>query len=221
MSLVLIRHGQSIWNLQQRFTGWVDVPLTRKGEEDAVLAGQTLRHIRFDAIYVSTLMRAKQTVLAILAGQQETRAPIFRANQLGVMEDIYCEEARDEALFLQEYKDLNERCYGALQGFHKPNIIEKYGKDQVQRWRRGVEDMPPSGESLTQTLARVKPLWQNTIAPQAKTANVLVCAHGNSLRALIQCIEAKDIKLLPQLEIATAVPKIYAHEKGQWSEIHA
>jgi 2,3-bisphosphoglycerate-dependent phosphoglycerate mutase len=214
MSLVLLRHGQSIWNAEARFTGWVNVPLSAQGWAEALAAGVALQPHRFDVVYVSQLLRTHQTALAVLQGQGEPRTPVF------ISEDGHpvtmAPEVRAEVLWVQQRWQLNERCYGALQGLHKPSAAKVFGAAQVQQWRRGYHDRPPEGESLADTSARVLALWEEEIAPAAKTEQVLVCAHGNTLRVLVQRIEGLDEAAVTALEIATGVPRRYDWQQGHW-----
>ncbi|PJA77972.1 MAG: 2,3-bisphosphoglycerate-dependent phosphoglycerate mutase, partial [Nitrospirae bacterium CG_4_9_14_3_um_filter_51_5] len=160
--LVLIRHGESQWNLENRFTGWVDVPLTPKGEQEARNAGRKLQTFRFDCAFTSVLMRAKETLRLVL------------------------EEIGQTTILIEEDKALNERMYGELQGLNKAETAQKYGDQQVKIWRRSFDVSPPGGESLKDTAERVLPYYEHHIRP-ALLANktVLVVAHGNSLRSLV------------------------------------
>jgi 2,3-bisphosphoglycerate-dependent phosphoglycerate mutase len=215
MSLVLIRHGQSVWNAEQRFTGWVNVPLSSKGLDEAAAAGSQLQSIRFDVVYVSTLLRTHQTALRVLCAQGDARTPIFISDVTNDHARI-AQEVMEEVLLVHQRWQLNERRYGALQGLHKPSAIKTFGEEQVRKWRRGYHDRPPEGESLADTKARVLPIWEEEIAPLAKDQTVLICAHGNSLRALIQIIEDLDEKDVTSLEVATGVPSIYEWRQDRW-----
>ncbi len=184
--LVLIRHGQSQWNLENRFTGWVDVPLSPKGEEEAREAGKKLQGFRFDCAFTSVLNRAKHTLRLVLEGINQTDLPI------------------------EENKALNERMYGDLQGLNKADTIEKFGEEQVKIWRRSFDVKPPGGESLKDTAERVLPYFQSRIQPalmEGKT--VLVVAHGNSLRSLVMHLEQLSREAVLELNIPTGVPLVY------------
>ena len=184
--LVLVRHGESQWTLENRFTGWIDVPLTDKGREEARRAGEKLRGIRFEKAYTSVLQRAIETLEIVLAviGQ----------------EDISVE--RDQAL--------NERHYGDLQGLNKAETAEKYGKEQVHLWRRSYDIPPPGGESLKDTAARTLPYFESRIAPDIRAGkNVLVSAHGNSLRSIVMQLDKLTREQVLQLNLATGVPIVY------------
>jgi len=183
--LVLIRHGQSLWNLQNRFTGWVDVPLTATGEDEARRAGELLRGSAFDVAYTSALSRAQETLrLAIeTAGIQ---VPIIR----------------DVAL--------NERDYGDLSGLNKAATAERYGSEQVHIWRRSFDIAPPGGESLKDTAARTLPFFERAILEDIRAGqDVLVVAHGNSNRSIVMRLDGLDEESITSLEIATGVPLVY------------
>src|SRR5215468_5783085 len=184
--LVLIRHGESQWNLENRFTGWTDVPLTEKGREEARRAAQKIRHIRFDTAYTSVLRRAEETLDIVLRGIGQTTLPIVR----------------DQAL--------NERHYGDLQGLNKAETAEKYGAEQVHIWRRSYDVAPPGGESLKDAAARTLPYFESAIVSRLKTGeNLLVSAHGNSLRSIVMHLDRLTKEQVLQLNLATGVPIVY------------
>ncbi|HYD47888.1 MAG TPA: 2,3-diphosphoglycerate-dependent phosphoglycerate mutase [Terriglobales bacterium] len=184
--LVLLRHGESQWNLENRFTGWVDVPLTERGRSEAVAAGNRLRDIVFDRAYCSELQRAAQTLELVL-------------EQIGQRE---LEVIRDRAL--------NERHYGDLQGLNKAETAQKFGAEQVHIWRRSYDVAPPNGESLKDTAARTIPYYEQHIAPDLRAGkNILVAAHGNSLRALVMHLEQLSREQVLELNLATGVPIVY------------
>lgn len=183
--LVLIRHGQSIWNLENRFTGWVDVPLTETGEKEARDACQTLGAIRFDVAYTSTLTRAQHT-LQIILGTLGIELPIIR----------------DQAL--------NERNYGDLQGLNKDDTRAKYGDEQVKIWRRSFDVAPPGGESLKDTSERTLPFFERCILGDIRQGkNVLVVAHGNSNRSIVMRLDQLSETEVVALELATGAPLNY------------
>jgi len=185
-TLVLLRHGESQWNLENRFTGWVDVPLSEKGREEARRAGERLRRIRFDRAFTSLLKRAADTLDIALETLGQTGIPIDR----------------DQAL--------NERHYGDLQGLNKAETAKKYGDQQVHIWRRSYDVAPPGGESLKDTAARTLPAFEAKILPQVKAGeNVLVAAHGNSLRAIVMHLDGLTKEQVLELNIGTGVPLVY------------
>ena len=186
--LVLLRHGQSQWNLENRFTGWEDVPLTELGREEARRAGKLLREsgIKFSFAFTSELVRAQETLSIVL-------------DELGA-KNLPTE--RDQAL--------NERHYGDLQGLNKAETAKKFGDEQVHIWRRSYDIAPPGGESLKDTAARTLPYFAASIAPQLQAGhNVLVAAHGNSLRSIVMDLEKLTRDEVLELNIATGVPIVY------------
>lgn len=184
--LVIVRHGQSAWNLENRFTGWVDVDITEKGESEAKAAGDKLKSYSFDLAFTSGLLRAQHTLEIILDEIGQSAIPVVK----------------DEKL--------NERHYGDLQGANKAETAEKYGEEQVHIWRRSFDVAPPNGESLKDTADRVIPYFQEKIVPELKKGkNIIVAAHGNSLRALIMYIEKLTPEEILQVELPTGAPKMY------------
>lgn len=198
-TLVLVRHGQSQWNLENRFTGWVDVPLSALGEKEARDAGEKLRSYRFDRAFTSRLQRAEKTLRAILDASGQKDLPIDR--------DIA----------------LNERHYGALQGLNKDETAKKYGAEQVHLWRRSYDVPPPKtktelnpegiSESLKDTAARTLPYWEQKIFPEIlKGKDILVVAHGNSLRSIVMHLDHLTKEQVLELNIPTGVPLLYTFD---------
>lgn len=186
--LVLVRHGQSEWNLKNLFTGWRDPGLTTRGHEEAISAGQKLKAegLKFDIAYTSSLQRAQATCQHIL---DEMGQPDLKT-------------IRDQAL--------NERDYGDLSGLNKDDARKKWGEEQVHIWRRSYDIPPPGGESLRDTGARVWPYYMHVIQPHVlRGETVLVAAHGNSLRALIMALEGLSGEEIIRQELATGVPILY------------
>ncbi|MGA2667384.1 MAG: 2,3-diphosphoglycerate-dependent phosphoglycerate mutase [Ignavibacteria bacterium] len=189
--LVLIRHGESQWNLENKFTGWIDIPLSKGGEEEAKKAGEKLKGMEFDVIFTSVLQRAIKTyeIAAEIATQLKT-LPVFKD------------------------KALNERMYGDLQGLNKDEMRKKFGDEQVRLWRRSYDVAPPNGESLKDTSDRVMPYYHEKIEPYLKDGkNVLIFAHGNSLRALLMHLDNLSKEEVVKLEIPTGVPILYEFDK--------
>ena len=183
--LAIVRLGQSIWNLEDRFTGWVDVPLTEKGRAEARRAGERLRGIKFDVAYTSVLTRAQET-LAIILDVLGQRPPVIR----------------DQAL--------NERHYGDLQGLNKKKTAEKYGADQVKLWRRSYDVPPPNGEALKNTAERTLPFFERSILGDLTIGkSVLVVAHGNSNRSIVMKLDGLSKEEVLALELGTGVPLVY------------
>ena len=187
-TLVLVRHGQSQWNLENRFTGWVDVPLTVTGRAEAHRAGELLAAtgLRFSKAYTSVLVRAQQTLDIILDVLGQADIPVVR----------------DQAL--------NERHYGDLQGKNKAETAAMYGEEQVHIWRRSYDVRPPGGESLADTAARALPYFEGRIIPDLRAGEtVIVSAHGNSLRSIVMNLDKLSREQVLALEIATGVPILY------------
>jgi 2,3-bisphosphoglycerate-dependent phosphoglycerate mutase len=186
--LVLVRHGESEWNLKNLFTGWRDVDLTEKGVVEARAAGRRLKAqgISFDVAFTSALIRAQRSLDLILEEMGQSKIAIFR----------------DQAL--------NERDYGNLSGLNKDDARAKWGAEQVHLWRRSYDVAPPGGESLKDTTARVLPYYIQEILPAVlRGKRVLIAAHGNSLRALVMVLERLSTTEIPRREIGTGVPLIY------------
>jgi 2,3-bisphosphoglycerate-dependent phosphoglycerate mutase len=186
--LVLVRHGQSEWNLKNLFTGWKDVDLTARGVLEAKKAGEKLkaRGIKFDVAFTSALKRAQKTLDLVLAEMGEREIPIFR----------------DQAL--------NERDYGDLVGLNKDDARKKWGDEQVLKWRRSYDLAPPGGESLKDTVARALPYFVQEILPRVlRGERTIVAAHGNSLRALVMVLERLSPEGILKRELATGVPIVY------------
>lgn len=183
--LILVRHGQSIWNLQDRFTGWVDVPLTEEGRQQARHAGEMLKEYDFDVAYTSDLQRAQVTLDLILESSGRN-VPVIRN------------------------KALNERMYGDLEGLNKARTVEKYGPELVKIWRRSYDIPPPNGESLKDTAARTLPFFERSILGDiADGRNVLVVAHGNSNRSMVMEIEKLTPEQILEVNLDTGIPRVY------------
>ncbi len=211
--LVLVRHGQSQWNLENRFTGWVDVPLSPKGREEAASAGKKLRDVRFDAMYVSHLMRAIQTLHYILLELSDTRIPIVYHEEKRILDWEHYSGEKEKEIPVYQSVDLAERYYGDLQGLNKAETMKKYGDEQVHLWRRSYDINPPNGESLKDTCDRTIPYYKNHILPNLHAGkNVLVVAHGNSLRSITKYVENISDTEIPTVEIPTGVPIVYTFD---------
>ena len=193
--LVLVRHGQSEWNAKNLFTGWKDPKLTDLGIQEAIKAGDLLetRNLKFDLMFTSDLFRAQETGRLILEQMNQT--------DIQVIED----------------QSLNERNYGDLAGLNKDEAREKWGEEQVHIWRRSFDVPPPGGESLKNTAERVLPYFEHEIMPKVKEGlNILVAAHGNSLRALVMELEKISSEEIVKLEIATGDPLTYEYSNGEF-----
>ena len=212
-TLTLIRHGQSQWNADNRFTGWVDVPLSSQGIDEALKAGHELADQPFDAVYTSTLMRAQHTAMLVMSQNTVSGIPIMQHPdnaQLQEHEGIHDAEAEQNRLPVYVDWRLNERYYGALQGLNKDAAREHYGEAQIHIWRRSYDVPPPEGESLAMTCERTLPCLHERILPDVqKGKNILVAAHGNSLRSIVMDLERISQDAILKLEIATGVPRCY------------
>ena len=193
-NLVLVRHGQSEWNKKNLFTGWKDPKLTELGIEEAIKAGKLLKtkEMKYDIMFTSDLFRAQETGRLILENMNQLDIPVIK-NQ-----------------------SLNERNYGDLAGLNKDDAREKWGEEQVHIWRRSFDIPPPGGESLKDTAERVLPYFHSEILPKAEEGlDVLVAAHGNSLRALVMELEGISSDEIIKLEIATGDPLTYELTEGK------
>tara|TARA_B100000945_G_C20391333_1_gene602413 strand:+ start:968 stop:1567 length:600 start_codon:yes stop_codon:yes gene_type:complete len=188
--LILIRHGQSIWNAANLFTGWENVGLSQKGILEAKNAAEELTNINFDSVFTSELIRAQKTAEILIEGNSQTKPT-------SIISDLR----------------LNERHYGDLQGMNKDDARKEFGEEQVHIWRRSFDIPPPNGESLKMTAERTLPCFDELIMPELKlNKNVLVSAHGNSLRSIVMKLEQIDENSIVKLEIPTGVPRIYSFE---------
>lgn len=219
--LILMRHGQSIWNQQNLFTGWVDIPLSEKGVQEAILGGQKIRHLPIDVIFTSTLVRAHMTLMLALLQHESKKVPVFQRRESGPHADwskIFSDQAKENMIAVHTAWELNERMYGQLQGLNKAEMAQKYGEKQVQIWRRSYDVAPPDGESLAMTIARALPYFQKQIIPYLERGeNVLISAHGNSLRGIVMHLDRLSEREVVHLEIPTGEPIIYTYDKGLWN----
>lgn len=189
--LAIVRHGQSAYNLENRFTGFADVDLTDQGREEAAMCGRKLKEMQFEACFTSVLKRAVETLEIILDTINQKQLPVYK----------------DAAL--------NERNYGDLQGLNKAETAEKYGAEKVALWRRSYDIAPPGGESLKQTQERVLPYYYAHIEPLLQEGkNVLIVAHGNSLRALMMHLENISADAISHVELLTGVPRVYDFDES-------
>lgn len=188
--LFLVRHGQSLWNLENRFTGWQNIEITEAGIEEAKKAGLALKKEKIDIAFTSALVRAQHTLSIILNEMGRPGIPIITD------------------------KALNERSYGSLEGLNKAETAQKYGDEQVYIWRRSYDVVPPGGESLKDTYNRVIPYFETKIVSHLKQdENVLIVAHGNSLRSLIMYLEHLSSEEILEREIATGIPLTYIFDE--------
>ncbi len=217
-TLVLLRHGKSLWNKWNLFTGWVDVPLAFEGIEEAIRAGEKLKDYCFDIVYTSALVRAIQTAMIVLAKNECGKSPVIQ-HKSGRMKEWANMPSSIPVLPVYEHEELNERYYGQLQGLNKKETAEKYGAETVHKWRRSYAIKPPGGESLKDNYERTIPFFKNTIIPELeKGKTILVSAHGNSLRAIVKFIENISDEDIPNLEIPTGVPIVYTYSNSTFSK---
>ncbi|ASC70727.1 histidine phosphatase family protein [Halomicronema hongdechloris C2206] len=213
--LILLRHGQSLWNADNLFTGWVDVPLSERGRAEATIASCKLRDYRVDVCYTSLLFRAMETAVICLTECDDIcggKTPIFKHDADDPDWhgwDRYQVDPTKELPIFPSSK-LDERYYGDLQGLNKAETAAKFGQEQVQEWRRSFDVRPPGGESLEDTMNRAVPFFCDRILPHLKQGdNVLISAHGNSLRAIIMYLDRLAPEEVPGLELMTGVPIVY------------
>lgn len=220
--LILTRHGQSLWNAENKFTGWVDVPLSEQGRAEATIASCKLKDYRIRVCFTSMLFRAIETAIIILTEVDDIcdgRIPIIK-------HDIDDEDWRgwdkyngdlEQELPVYTVAALDERYYGELQGLNKTETATKFGKEQVQLWRRSYDIAPPGGESLEDTVRRTVPFFRERILRHLIAEdNVLIAAHGNSLRSIIKQLENLSEEEIVKVELGTAIPIVYeVDENGQ------
>lgn len=192
-NLILIRHGQSVWNAANRFTGWTDVELSEVGVSEAEEAGRSLSSRRIDVVHTSDLIRAQRTAEIIMSLNEASEGYSTRFDWR-----------------------LNERNYGSLQGLNKAETAEKFGAEQVHIWRRSFDVAPPDGESLEMTAERTIPYFVEEVIPDLQDGkNVLISAHGNSLRSIVMDIESISPEEIVSLEIPTGKPRYYNFKNGE------
>jgi len=209
--LIIVRHGESLWNLENRFTGWMDIQLSPKGKDEAKKAGEALKGYHFDKVFVSHLTRALDTMHILLETMKEKRTQaIYHFDDAQILEREHSSQESTNELKITQTKALAERYYGNLQGLNKDDCRKKYGEEQVQIWRRSYATQPPGGESLKDTLHRVLPFYEKHIVPELKEGKtILIVAHGNSLRAIVKHLENISDEEIPNYELATGVPTVY------------
>lgn len=219
-ALILIRHGESLWNEKNLFTGCVDVPLTSKGVEEAIEAGKRISNIPVDMIYTSALIRAQMTAMLAMTQHRRRKVPIIMHNeseQAKLWSEIYSEETVKQSIPVVTAWQLNERMYGELQGLNKQETALKYGKDKVHEWRRSYDIPPPNGESLEMCAERAVAYFREHIEPQLQSGkNIMIAAHGNSLRSIIMYLDALTSQEVISLELSTGIPLLYIFKEGKF-----
>lgn len=220
--LIMMRHGESAWNQKNMFTGWVDVPLSDKGIQEALDAGDLLKDIPIDIMITTTLVRAQMTAFLSMSRHSSGKVPVVLHPGEGKLEEwgqIYGKEAAANTIPVIRCWELNERMYGELQGLNKTETANKFGADQVKIWRRSFDTPPPNGESLAMTAARSIPYFTDKVVPYLKEGkNVFICAHGNSLRAIMMRLDGLTTEEVLHLEIATGVPIIYNYQNDLFAK---
>ncbi|KAI5654701.1 hypothetical protein M9H77_31888 [Catharanthus roseus] len=219
-ALILIRHGESMWNEKNLFTGCVDVPLTKKGVEEAIEAGKRISNIPVDMIYTSALIRAKMTAMLAMTQHRRKKVPIIQHDeneQARAWSQIFSEETKKQCIPVITAWQLNERMYGELQGLNKQETADRYGKEQVHEWRRSYDIPPPNGESLEMCAERAVAYFREHIEPQLlRGKNVMIAAHGNSLRSIIMYLDKLTSQEVISLELSTGIPMLYIFKEGRF-----
>lgn len=220
-TLIIIRHGESMWNEKNLFTGCVDVPLTKKGVEEAIQAGKKISTIPFDIVYTSALVRSQMTAMLALTQHCCQKVPIIIHNEneeAKIWSQIYSEDTKSHSIPVVKAWQLNERMYGDLQGLNKQETAEIFGKEQVYKWRRFYEVRPPNGESLEMCLQRAVAYFKDNIEPQLMAGkHVMVVAHANSLRSIIMYLDNLTPQEVINLELSTGVPMLYIYKDGKFT----
>ena len=226
--LILMRHGQSMWNAAGLFTGWVDVPLSPTGIDEAREGGRAIADLAIDEVHVSTLIRAQMTAMIALSEHHGGLTPVVQyptevedgmsENETRMREwsQIRGEAGQEGLLPVHVAWQLNERMYGDLQGLNKQATRDQYGAEQVHVWRRSFDVPPPNGESLELTAKRTVPYLETTLLPALQAGkSVFVAAHGNSLRSIIMHLDGLTREQVLALEVPTGVPIVYTMEHGE------
>uniref|UniRef100_A0ACD5VCP3 Uncharacterized protein n=4 Tax=Avena sativa TaxID=4498 RepID=A0ACD5VCP3_AVESA len=219
-SLILIRHGESMWNEKNLFTGCVDVPLTPTGVEEAIEAGKRICNIPIDVIFTSAMIRAQMTAMLAMMQHRRKKVPIIthkESEQPHSWSQIYSEHTRKQYVPVITAWQLNERMYGELQGLNKQETAERFGKEQVHEWRRSYEMPPPNGESLAMCADRAVTYFKDQVVPQLIAGKlVMVVAHANSLRSIIMHLDKLTSQEVISLELSTGIPMLYIFKEGEF-----
>ncbi|CAN6478117.1 unnamed protein product [Victoria cruziana] len=219
-ALVLIRHGESLWNEKNLFTGCVDVPLTQRGVEEAIEAGKRISNIPVDVIFTSALIRAQMTAMLAMTQHRRKKVPIILHNeseQAKAWSQVFSEETKKQSIPVIAAWQLNERMYGELQGLNKQETADRFGKEQVHEWRRSYDIPPPNGESLEMCAERAVAYFRENIEPQLQAGkHVMIAAHGNSLRSIIMYLDKLTSQEVIGLELSTGIPMLYIFKEGRF-----
>lgn len=219
-ALILIRHGESLWNEKNLFTGCVDVPLTNKGVEEAIEAGKRISNIPVDMIFTSVLIRAQMTAMLAMTQHRRQKVPIIMHNeseQATAWSQIYSDDTKRQSIPVITAWQLNERMYGELQGLNKQETADRFGKEKVHEWRRSYDIPPPNGESLEMCAERAVAYFKGHIEPQLLNGkHVMIAAHGNSLRSIIMYLDKLTSQEVINLELSTGIPMLYIFKEGKF-----
>ncbi|GLT37231.1 hypothetical protein SLA2020_115630 [Shorea laevis] len=219
-ALILIRHGESLWNEKNLFTGCVDVPLTKKGVEEAIEAGKRISNIPVDLIFTSSLIRAQMTAMLAMTQHRRRKVPIIihnESDQARTWSQIYSQDTIKQSIPVIAAWQLNERMYGELQGLNKQETADRFGKEKVHEWRRSYDIPPPNGESLEMCAQRAVAYFKENIEPQLLSGkNVMIAAHGNSLRSIIMYLDQLTSQEVISLELSTGIPMLYIFKEGKF-----
>jgi 2,3-bisphosphoglycerate-dependent phosphoglycerate mutase len=219
-ALILIRHGESLWNEKNLFTGCVDVPLSSKGIDEAIEAGKRISSIPVDVIFTSALIRAQMTAMLAMTQHRRKKVPIVmhsESEQAKAWSQVFSEDTKKQSIPVIAAWQLNERMYGELQGLNKQETADRYGKEQVHEWRRSYDIPPPNGESLEMCAERAVAYFRDQIEPQLLSGkNVMIAAHGNSLRSIIMYLDKLTSQEVISLELSTGIPMLYIFKEGRF-----
>lgn len=217
-ALILIRHGESLWNSKNLFTGCVDVPLSQKGVEEAIEAGKCISELPVDMIFTSALIRAQMTAMLAMTQHHRQKVPVILHNESERAEAwsrIYSDT--DDVIPVVTAWQLNERMYGELQGLNKAETAEKFGTEKVKEWRRSYDIPPPNGESLEMCAERAVKYFVDNVVPELESGkNIMIAAHGNSLRAIIMYLDKLTSKEVIELELSTGIPMLYTLQDSKF-----
>lgn len=220
-ALILIRHGESLWNSKNLFTGCVDVPLSQKGVDEALEAGKRISDIPVDIIFTSALIRAQMTAMLAMTQHRKKKVPVIlhRESERAIAwSKVFSTDTEEEVIPVFTAWELNERMYGELQGLNKQETADKYGDEQVKVWRRSYDIPPPNGESLAMCAERAVAYFKEFVEPELKAGkNVLIAAHGNSLRSIIMYLDRLTSQEVIELELSTGIPMLYVAKDGEFS----
>ncbi|VAI72165.1 hypothetical protein VPH35_122022 [Triticum aestivum] len=219
-SLILIRHGESMWNEKNLFTGCVDVPLTPKGVEEAIEAGKRICNIPIDVIFTSAMIRSQMTAMLAMMQHRRKKVPIIthkESEQAQSWSKIYSEDTKEQSIPVITAWQLNERMYGELQGLNKQETADRFGKEQVHEWRRSYDTPPPNGESLEMCADRAVSYFKDQVVPHLTAGkHVMVAAHANSLRSIIMHLDKLTSQEVISLELSTGIPMLYIFKEGEF-----